>query len=224
MYSGRDRTFFLVDYEAQRLRQGLIFNNIVPTEAQRTGDFRGAGLKSIYDPLSTVSAGGTTTRNQISCNGVLNVICPSQISPQAAAILAYIPHANSGATNFRSTPSQAVDFDQFTVRADHQINQSNRLFVRWTYVNNREVDPNAIPLLKTASLTSNGQDIAVGLVTNIGANKVQDFRVHYMPSHVLLKAFLQGPDFNTTNGITGFTQLLRPGSGGSFPDYQLQRI
>lgn len=219
LYNGKDKTFFFLDYEAQRLRQGLIFNNIVPTEAQRAGDFRGAGLKKIYDPTSTVTAGGVATRNQISCNGVLNVICPSQISPQAQAILAYIPHANSGDKNFRSTPSQAVDWDQFTVRIDHQINQSNRLFGRWTYVNNREVDPNAVPLLKTAALTSNGQDIAVGLITNIGANKVQDFRVHYMPSHVLLKAFLQGPDFNTSNGIAGFTQLLRPGSGGSFPDF-----
>jgi hypothetical protein len=43
--------------------------------------------------------------------------------------------------------------------------------------------------------------------------------VHYLPSHVRLSAFLQGPDFNTLNGIQGFNQLLRPGTGGSFPDY-----
>src|SRR5215813_2888478 len=56
------------------------------------------------------------------------------------------------------------------------------------------------------------------LISNIGNNKVQDFRVHYLPSHVRLAAFLQGPDFDTMNGITGFSQLLRPGTGGSFPD------
>ncbi len=43
--------------------------------------------------------------------------------------------------------------------------------------------------------------------------------MHYLPSHVRLSAFLQGPDFNTVNGIQGFNQLLRPGTGGSFPDY-----
>ncbi len=219
LYNGKDKTFFFLDYEAQRLRQGLIFNNTVPTDAQRTGDYSAAGLKPIYDPLTTVTSGGATQRSQLSCNGVLNVICPSRISAQASAVLAYIPHANNGTTSFRNTPSQAVDFDQFTIRIDHQINQSNRLFGRWVYINNREVDPNALPLLKTASLTSNGQDIAVGLITNIGANKVHDFRVHYLPSHVRLTAFLQGPDFNTLNGITGFSQLLRPGTGGSFPDY-----
>jgi hypothetical protein len=212
LYNGKDKTFFFVDYEGQRLRQGLVVNGTVPTDAQRLGNFSAPGLKTIYDPL-------ITPRTQISCNGVLNVICPSRISPQATAVLAYYPHANSGSTSFKAVPSQGIDWDQGTIRVDHQFNSSNRLFARWIYVNNRESDPNAAPLLKTASLTSNGYDIAVGLITNIGSNKVQDFRVHYLPSHVRLSAFLQGPDFNTLNGIQGFSQLLRPGTGGSFPDY-----
>jgi hypothetical protein len=216
LYSGRDRTFFLVDYEAQRLRQGLVESGTVPTNAQRTGDFSAAGLHTVYDPLSGAT---TAARTQISCNGVLNVICPSRIASQSTAVLAYYPKANNGATSFQAVPSQAIDWDQFTIRVDHQIGSSNRLFVRWAYINNRESDPNFAPLLKTAALTSNGQDIAVGLITNIGPNKVQDFRMHYLPSHVRLSAFLQGPDFNTANGITGFTPLLRPDTGGSFPDF-----
>jgi hypothetical protein len=211
LYNGTNKTFFFLDYEAQRLRQGLVVNNTVPTDAERSGDFTGRNI--IFDPLTP------GTRTQISCNGVPNVICPDRISDQAKAVMAFIPRANSGTNSFLGGPSQAIDFDQFTVRVDHQIKQSNRLFVRWAYVNNREVDPNAAPQLGTASLTSNAQDIAVGLITNIGPNKVQDFRIHYLPSHVRLSAFLQGPDFLTTNGITGFTSLLRPGTGGSFPDF-----
>src|ERR1700730_16712777 len=99
LYNGRDKTFFFVAYEGQRLRQGMVINSIVPTDAQRAGDFTGLG-KPIYDPLttSTVTISGvtTTTRNQISCNGVLNVICPSRIPSQASAVLAYVPRANSG--------------------------------------------------------------------------------------------------------------------------------
>jgi hypothetical protein len=214
LYNGKDKTFFFVDYEAQRLRSGLVESGTVPTNAQRTGDFR--GLKTIYDPLTTTPGG---TRSPISCNGVLNVICPSRIVQQATAVLAYYPQANIGTGSFQAVPTQSIDWDQFTVRIDHQINSSNRLFVRWAYINNRETDPNFAPLLKTASLTSNGQDIAVGLITNIGANKVQDFRTHYMPSHVRLSAFLEGPDFNAANSIQGFTGLARPGTGSSFPDY-----
>jgi hypothetical protein len=216
LYNGKDKTFFLVDYEGQRQRQGLVESGTVPTNAQRSGDFSAPGLKMIFDPLTTTPAG---TRTQISCNGVLNVICPSRIVPQAGAVLAYYPQANVGTTSFQAVPSQAIDWDQFTIRIDDQINSNNRFFARWAYINNRETDPNFAPLLKTASLTSNGQDIAVGLITNIGANKVQDFRTHYMPSHVRLSAFLQGPDFNAANNIQGFTGLSRPGTGSSFPDY-----
>jgi hypothetical protein len=216
LYNGKDKTFFLVDYEAQRLRQGLVESGTVPTNAQRAGNFSAPGLKTIYDPLTT-GAGGA--RTQINCNGVLNVICPSRIAPQATAVLAFYPQANVGTTSFQAVPTQAIDWDQFTIRVDHQVGSNNRFFARWAYINNREIDPNFAPLLNTASLTSNGQDIAVGLITNIGANKVQDFRTHYMPSHVRLSAFLQGPDFNAANNIQGFSGLARPGTGSSFPDY-----
>jgi len=219
LYNGKDKTFFFLDYEAQRLRQGLVFNNTVASNAQRNGDFSAfLGLstpKIIYDPLLTTTTGTVTTR--VPFKG--NIIPSNRISPQSAIVQSYYPAPNNASGTASFVPSQAVDFDQFTVRIDHSINASNRLFARWVYVNNREVDPNAAPALGTASLTSNGQDIAVGLITNIGANKVQDFRIHYLPSHVRLTAFLQGPDFNTNAGIQGFTSLLRPGSGGSFPDF-----
>lgn len=223
LYSGKDRTFFFLDYEAQRLRQGLVESGTVPAPAQRTGDFSAAGLNKIYDPLTTTTTGGVTTRQQISCNGVLNVICPNRISQQALAVLAYYPTGNASPTTFEAVPSQAIDWDQSNVRIDEQLNQSNRLFFRWAYVNNRETDPNFAPLLKTATLTSNAQDIALGLTTNIGSNKVQEFRIHGLPSHVRLSAFLDGPDFNGANGIQGFAGLQRPANdpypGSSFPDY-----
>ncbi len=212
IYSGRDKTFFFIDYEGQRLRQGLVFNSIVASAAQRQGRF---GTKTIYDPHLTTNVNGTITRVPFADNAIPQ----GMISKQALAIQQYFPTANTASGTFSYAPSQAVDFDQFTIRIDHAINVHNRLFGRWIYVNNREVDPNASPSLGTASLTSNGEDIAIGLVTNIGANKVNDARVHYLPSHVRLTAFLQGPDFNTQFGVTGFAAQLRPGTGGSFPDF-----
>ena len=82
----------------------------------------------------------------------------------------------------------------------------------------REVDPNFSPALKSANLTSIGQDIAVGLISNVGSTMVNEIRTHFLPSHVRLQAFLQGPDFNGQFGVTGLSDLLRNGSG-SFPDY-----
>lgn len=212
MYHGNDRTFFFVNYEGQRLRQGLIFNNIVPSQAQRSGNF---GTKTIYDPLLTTNVGGVVTHVPFAGN----TIPTNRLSQQALAIQAYLPLPNTNTGTFSYTPSQAVDFDQYTVRLDHAVSGANRLFARWVYVTNRESDPNASPLLGNASLTSIGQDIAVGLITNLGSNKVNEARVHYLPSHVRLSAFLQGPDFNTKFGVAGFAAQLRPATGGSFPDY-----
>ncbi len=212
LYNGRDRTFFFVNYEGQRLRQGLVFNSIVPNAAQRGGNF---GSKTIYDPLLTTTVNGVVTRVPF----MNNTIPTYRLSQQALAIQAYEPLPNTSTGTFSYTPSQAVDFDQYIVRLDHQISPSNRLFARWVYVTNRETDPTTSPLLGTASLTSIGQDIAVGVITNLGANKVNEARVHYLPSHVRLTAFLQGPDYNTQFGVAGFAAQLRPGTGGSFPDY-----
>ena len=203
IYDGKDRTFFFFNFEGQRLRQGLIFNSTVPSDAQRAGNF---GAKTIKDPTT-----GAPFLN--------NTIFPNRISQQASAILAYIPHQNTASGTFSYTPSQAVDFNQYTLRLDHQISTRNSLFARWIYVQNREVDPNASPLLGNAYLTSIGQDIAAGLISTISSNKVNEVRAHFLPSHVRLTAFLPGPDYNAQFGVAGFSAQLRPGSGGSFPDY-----
>src|ERR1017187_4900237 len=213
LYSGKDKTFFLLDYEGQRLRQGEVFNDIVPTLAERAGNF--AGANPIYDPLTTRTVGAKVVRDPFPGN----VIPSNRLSPQALAILNYIPAPNNASGTASFVPSQAIDWDQFTVRMDDQIRSSNRLFARWIYIMNRETDPNASPALKTANLTSLGQDIAVGLITNIGNNKVNEARVHYLPSHVRLSAFLQGPDWNALFGVSGLSAQLRPGVGGAFPDY-----
>lgn len=201
-YSGRDRTFFFVNYEGQRLRNGLVVNMIVPSDAQRSGNF---GTKTIRDPRT-----GLPFAN--------NTIPTNRLSSPGLAIQQYIPRQNTSSGTFAAVPSQAIDFDQYIVRLDHQVTDKNRLFARWVYVTNHEVDPNNAPALGTANLTSIGQDIAAGLITNFGSTMVNEIRSHFLPSHVRLQAFLQGPDFNAKFGITGLGETLRDGKS-SFPDY-----
>jgi hypothetical protein len=209
LYNGRDRSFFFFNFEGQRLRTGLVNNIIVPSNARRAGNFSDLlPSKIIYDRSS-----GTP----VAFPG--NIIPASRLSPQALAILAYIPQQNTTTGTFASAPSQAIDFNQYIVRFDHQINSKNRLFARWVYITQKEVDPNAAPLLGDANLTSWGQDIAVGLITNVGTRMVNEARAHFLPSHVRLQAFLQGPDWNARFGVTGLSNLLRAGVGGAFPDY-----
>ena len=76
----------------------------VPTDAERAGDFSGAGLAPIFDPL---------TKQQFSSNGTLNVIPQDRLSPQATALLQYFPEPNiAGAIqNYHLLSTAAVELD-----------------------------------------------------------------------------------------------------------------
>ena len=96
VYSGKNRTFFFVNYEGQRLRQGQIFNSIVPSPAMRAGNY---GSKTIYDPLLTCTVTATNTCNNsgkavgtvVRTPFANNMIPMTRLSPQALAIQAYEP-------------------------------------------------------------------------------------------------------------------------------------
>lgn len=207
LYRGQDRTFFFFNYEGLRLTNGLPFTGAVPSDAQRTGQF----TRNIYDRTNLV--------NGVPQQFPGNRIPQSRLSPQALAIQQYYPRQNTSAGTFSYAGNQTIGFDQFISRLDHQITPKHRLTGRWVYVKQNEVDPNFSPTLQFASLTSWGQDIEASLTSNVGATMVNEFRTHYLPSHVRLTAFLQGTDFNGQFGVTGFSDLLRPGAGGAFPDY-----
>ena len=212
LYKGNDRTFFFFAYEGQRLAQGLTESGVVPSNLERTGVF--TGVKKLYDPLSSVTVGTTTQRSEFTND----TIPTNRLSPQALAILAYYPQQNTANGLFTYNAGQSINYNQYIVRLDHQLTPKNRLFGRYVYMKQYEVDPNFSPALKTANLGSLGQDIAAGLITNIGNTMVNEVRSHFLPSHVRLTAFLQGTDFNGQFGVTGLSNLLRNGSS-SFPDY-----
>src|SRR6266536_481522 len=97
IYNGRDKLFFFFSYEDSRFKSGAPSGlTSVPTVAMRNGDFTGwvdAGGKQIpiYDPATTQVVGGQVVRQQISCNGALNVICPDRIDPTAKLLMGLLP-------------------------------------------------------------------------------------------------------------------------------------
>ncbi len=206
VYSGKNRTFFFVNYEAMRQRAGSVFNSLVPSPAQKTGDFSAAGLNVIYDPTTRAPFFG-------------NKIPAGQISQQAQFFAKYIPDPNSG-NKAVFAPSTALDQDQYTIRVDQTITDKHRAFVRWSFINYQENDPNAFPALGYASLNTRGQNIVAALISNITPSIINEARFSYLPNSVDLQAFFQGTDFYKQAGIPGFEETgHRPGVAGSFPDF-----
>jgi hypothetical protein len=83
----KDKLFFFVDYERTTQRQlAGPDTRTLPTAAMASGDFRALpGNPIIYDPATGDAQGAN--KQQVSCNGVLNVVCPSRIDPAAAAMV-----------------------------------------------------------------------------------------------------------------------------------------
>ena len=206
LYNGRNKTFFFFNYEGMRQRAGTVFNSIVPSPAQKTGDFSAPGLNTIYDPTNGAPFPG-------------NRIPSERISPQAQFFVKYLSDPNSG-NRAIFAPSTVLDQDQATVRVDQTINSNHRAFVRYSFINYQENDPNAFPALGYASLNTRGHNVAAALISNLKPSLVNEVRFNYLPNAIDLMAFLQGTNFYSQAGVPGFEDTgHRPGVAGSFPDF-----
>ncbi len=123
IFNGGNKTFFFVGWNGSRGSSPYDALSTVPTSAERTGDFS-ALTAPVYDPA---------TGQQFQFNGRPNVMDPSLITPQAQALLNYIPLPNlPGATqNFHFVTSAESDSDSVSLRLIHNFGaapaQGNRV-------------------------------------------------------------------------------------------------
>src|SRR5581483_7749075 len=136
----RNKTFFFAAYEGIPRRTGSTVTLTVPTAQQIGGDFsrtfnaQGNQIP-IYDPATTTTANGVTTRLQYPNN----VIPAGQLDPVAVKALAYYPAPNrppdniSGANNFRANSVSSLA-GQFVIgKVDHNLNDNNKLTGRYMF-------------------------------------------------------------------------------------------
>jgi hypothetical protein len=199
------RTFFFASYEGMRERQGVVFNNIVPTAAMRAGDFR-ASSRTIYDPLTRLPFPN-------------NVIPASRLSPQAIYFARFLPDPNTASGTFTWAPVRALNSDQVTIRIDQTLSERTRIFGRYSWHDQRLADPNQYPALGNAPLRTRGQNVVLAMTNTLSPSLLHDVRFSYVPAVVDLEAFLQGTEPYQTAGVRGFEETARPGVVGSFPDF-----
>jgi len=131
-YSGRDRTFFFVDYESTQIRQaaGSSLSDVAPASYRR-GDFS-SSTRLIYDPQ---------TRRPGPAGFVTSDLLPNNSIPQSrldAAVLKYqdlMPLPNVGASgstsrNYISSSPRETSRDQGDLKIDHRLFEGNNLTAR----------------------------------------------------------------------------------------------
>ncbi len=152
-----DKLFFFVDYEGLRVSQSQTVTSLVPTDAQRTGDF--SSQLDLTSPTGVNDCNGhatyagelfDTTQTQASaaspsgfCGvpfGYIGNGAPSNVIPQAkqdalgAKLAALYPEPNvSGAGyNYLSNPLDTREHNQGDVRIDQVITANDNAFYRFS--------------------------------------------------------------------------------------------
>ncbi len=146
IYNGHDRTFFFFSFE--QFRQTQVTTNtisIVPSAAQRTGNFAAAlsptcngpdpagqmvCLNEVFDPNTVRTVGGS----QVESPFPGNIIPTSRIDPTAAIVQNMIPLPNSPGLFNYTAPSYS-NFRHTTIpslKIDHTINSKMKLAVYYS--------------------------------------------------------------------------------------------
>jgi hypothetical protein len=129
----RNKTFFFGAAQGRPLRTGAIETVTVPTALQRAGNFSqtmsGGKLTLIYDPTSTVTTNGVSTRTPFPGN----IIPSSRLDPAGVNAIGYYPLPNVGANIAQGNIVNGLNAKYYEIKIDHNFNERNRLTGRYIY-------------------------------------------------------------------------------------------
>ena len=131
-FNGKDRLFFMSNFEGFRLRNQSQGIYSLPTAAMQGGDFSAILPTTIIDPLNGQPFAG-------------NIIPSARLHPTAKKLLEFYPAANiTGAglvNNYLALDNNVTDKDQFTQRIDWVQNSKSSWFGRYSWGDERAVAP-----------------------------------------------------------------------------------
>ena len=140
----RNKTFFFLNYDGQRIVQSVADVFSVPTQAQRAGIFSAP----VLDP----STGRPFPGNTID----------TSLDPAAVALLARIPLPNLPgiANNLRAVETQRLGTDQFNARIDHRFSNRDNAWARGSVFYANQFDPFGSSVLNEALLPGFGRNLS----------------------------------------------------------------
>jgi len=199
LYSGKDRTFFFLNYEGTRIRQGNAFNPVVPTEAFRRGDFSALSTP-VRDPLTQQPLPG-------------NILPPSRMNPATQYFLQFMPLPTTASGTAPYAAPFRSNVDQSNVRLDHRISGNNSLFVRHTYTRREDFNPGRYPQNGGYSQDNRTHNTVISDTHIFSPTLINELRLGYTRFYNANINQGLGTNHTALAGITGFelTSLNFPG-------------
>ncbi|NYF77950.1 TonB-dependent receptor domain-containing protein [Granulicella arctica] len=229
LFDGRNKLFFFADYEGLRQQQATTLLATVPTLAERNGDFSADTTSTgvpiiVYDPFTTSSA-SPYTRSQISCNGVLNVICPARFDAVAKNLIGYFPNPNrpgingTQINNYAASGSVPYNINQWDVKLDGNMSDRQHLAFRYSVRNPTNgtavLFPAAIAIAQNAS--SNTQDAIAGELDYTFAQSAKSlYEIRYGVTHLYSRVTTRADGFDPTQ--LGFPSYLAQSALATSPN------
>ncbi len=175
IFNGKDRLFFMSNYEGFRQRTRGYGLYTTPTAAMRTGDFSyELGSNQLYDPATRKLVNGTLTGDPFPGN----IIPKTRLDPVSTKLLEFWPVPNvptsAVSNNFQVGQPGITDKDQFTTRIDFNENAQSQWFGR--YSRTEETVLNAGWAQNGTTLYTTAYQAMMSNTRSFGANKVNEFR------------------------------------------------
>lgn len=232
VYDGRNKTFFLFNWEQNNDHGVNQPTATVPTLAQRAGDFSqtftsGGALIRIFDPTTTVpGTGGSGFTRAVFPE---NKIPANRIDPLTRKIMSYYPDPNlpfapTVQANWTASFPQIVHTDKWFARADQNFGTNNRLFFRYGH----QTTPRKSPYTNIAfpgegtngggNQESFSHTAALSDTHTFTPNLFGEFRFGYTRSVIKLTPLSVGFDITTL----GLPQYLKTASTDAlFPRFNI---
>ncbi|MDX2181838.1 MAG: TonB-dependent receptor [Bryobacteraceae bacterium] len=195
LFNGKNKLFFMTNYEWFRQRRNTQAVYDLPSTAMRGGNFAELplGTTGIFDPATRATVGGVVTAQQFPGN----VIPSSRIQGISRQLLEFYPSPNvAGATglrrNFVQAQSYPINRDQFVGRFDFVESANSQWFGRYSWGDENQLQ---------SALLLNGDKI----VTNFNQYTATNTRV-ITPSIVNEFRFGFSQFYNTTGPELAFTR------------------
>src|SRR6185437_12073384 len=197
IYNGKDKTFFFVNYEGFRLRQGASYTETVPTAADRTGNLSALAASqnlNIYDPLTTCGSGpgfpracnpGEAPGSRLQFPG--NVIPANRLNPTSLIMLKLYPSPNAagtstGTNNWIANGSQGGNNNETVVHIDQNASEKQHISARYTYWGNLNLptDPFGNGVCQDrCTETFNTQNFVLGDTYSFTPTTIMELRVSF---------------------------------------------
>ena len=202
VYNGKDKTFFFGDYEGTRTRRAQTNNTLVPTAAQRSGDFS-AQSAPIYD-----TSQGTRTPFPG------NIIPASLLSPQATFYLPFYPLPNTAQNTFNFVPNSQNTVDKFDTRIDHRFSSADALVGSYSFNQVLNYTPGQFPVNGGVTQGVRRQRAGINETHSFGPATLNELRLLYVRTRESNAPQGLGTNYTVQSGIGGFTD-----QSGAFPGF-----